>query len=76
MAISSVNLNVSGELKPDEFISQLSSLIEGWDSPKQKTPSLALLGRIALLVEGHEDVLSGRSELDSHTNMVVLGKDC
>ena len=27
-------------------------------------------------MEGDEDVLSGRSELDSHANMVVLGKDC
>ena len=58
------------------MINQLSKLIEGWDPPKRKAPNLALLGRIASLVEGDEDVLSGRSELDSHANMVVLGKDC
>ena len=74
--ISSINLNVSGKLKPYEKINQLSSLIEGWDPPKEKTPSLALLGTIASLVEGNEDALSGRSELDSHDNMVVLDKDC
>ena len=50
-------------------------MIEGWDPPTKMIPSNALKSRIASLVEG-EQVLSGRSELDSHENMVVVGKHC
>ena len=47
----------------------------GWDLPTEMIPSNALKSIILSLVEG-EQVLSGGSELDSHANMVVLGKHC
>ena len=52
-----------------------SKLIDGWDPTMELMPSNALKSKIVSLVEG-EEVLSGKSELDSHANMVVVGKHC
>ena len=73
--ISSVGLDYQGKLEPDKMLKQLSRLVEGWDPPVRVKPSNALKSKIASLTEGGDD-LKGRTELDSHANMVVVGKHC
>ena len=73
--ISSIDFKIQGDSKPDEILNQLSGLIEGWDPPVKVNPNNALKSRITSLVEG-ENYLRGRNELDSHDNMVVVGKHC
>ena len=73
--ISSIDLKDKGESKPGERLNLLSELIVGWDPCTEMIPSNALKSRIASLVDG-EQVLSRRSEFDSHANMVVVGKNC
>ena len=70
--ISSIDFKDKGESKPGETLNLLSGLIDGWDPPTEMMPSNALKSRTTSLVEG-EQVLSGKSELDSHANMVVVG---
>ena len=73
--ISSVDFNNKGESRPDKKINLLSEMIDGWNTTTELILSNAIKSKIASLVEG-EDVLSGRSELDSHANMVAVGKNC
>ena len=73
--ISSVVFKDKWEARPGEILNILSELIDEWDPPMELMPSNALKSRIAFLVDV-EQVLSERSEFDSHTNKVVVGKHC
>ena len=73
--ISSINFNYQGESKPGKILNLLSGSIEGWDPPVKVNLTNTLKSRIASLVEGENDS-KGRTVLDSHANMVVVGKHC
>ena len=57
-------------------ITQLAKLVEGWDPPKgYPQPNTKLRARIASMI-GNGNNRGGRTELDSHANMMVFGNDC
>jgi hypothetical protein len=69
-------------MEPDTIFSQLPKLIEGWDPPSsmpapskqiQEAITIATLNGEISAVSLDESI---QSDLDSHANMVVLGKHC
>jgi hypothetical protein len=70
--------------QPDIFINQLPKLIEGWDPPPgMPIPSRRLQQAINIsMCEGEIsasvalDEESIQTDLDSHANMIVVGKHC
>jgi hypothetical protein len=69
-------------MQPDKIFNQLPKLIEGWDPPSsmpqpsrriQETITIAMLKGEISAVSLNESI---QSDLDSHANMIVLGKHC
>ena len=52
-------------------ISQLAKLVEGYDPP---SPNIRLRAKIASMIRNRTG--RGRTELDSHANMMVFGNNC
>ena len=58
-------------------ITQLAKLVEGWDPPKcYPQPNTELRARIASMIGNGSHTGEGRTELDSHANMMVFGNNC
>ena len=60
--------------KPDEILTQLAKLVEGWDSPDDSTASDSLIARIISAIRGDQNMDASQTELDSHANMCVFGR--
>jgi hypothetical protein len=70
-------------MEPDTIFSQLPKLIEGWDPPSSMParPSKRIQEAIPVsMLNGEVSAVSLddsiQSDLDSHANMIVLGKHC
>jgi hypothetical protein len=69
-------------LGPDKIFNQLPKLIDGWDPPRMPTPSTSIQRSINVsMLKGDISAVSLDSEviqtdLDSHANMIVVGKHC
>ena len=55
---------------------QLAKLVEGWDPPHYPTPNRRLRAKIASMIRSRSKTGQGRTELDSHANMMVFGGNC
>ena len=56
---------------------QLLNLVEGWDPPKNyPQPNTRLRAWIASMIGNKNEALESRTELDSHANMMVFGRNC
>jgi hypothetical protein len=62
--------------QPDTMINQLPKLIDGWDPPTNMPnhPSRRLQQMITISMANGEDSESIQTDLDSHANMIVVGK--
>jgi hypothetical protein len=70
-------------MEPDTIFSRLPKLIEGWDPPSSMhvQPSKRIQEAITVsMLNGEVSAVSLgdsiQSDLDSHANMIVLGKHC
>ena len=61
--------------QPDEILTQLAKHVEGWDPPEESTASDALIARIISAIRGDQNMESSQTELDSHANMCVFGRN-
>ena len=57
------------------MLSQLVKHVEGWDPPEDSTVSDALLARIISAIRGDQNMDGSQTELDSHANMCVFGRN-
>ena len=69
---------IASVCKADDYcnrndIPQLAKLVEGWDPPNP-TPNIRLRAKIASMIRNRTG--RGRTELDSHANMMVFGNNC
>jgi len=68
-------------MEPEIMFNQLPKLIEGWDPPCMPIPSRLIQETIRIsMMKGEISAVSLeqsiQSDLDSHANMIVLGKHC
>ena len=71
---------IASVCKADDYcnrndIPQLAKLVEGWDPPNYPTPNIRLIAKIASMIKSRSTG-QGRTELDSHANMMVFGNNC